>query len=125
LQERMFVPASIDDLTALLRSLPFDDELANMWDPDKLTELLTRMSPRYGGQGFVFYRTMRRTKRTLATGALSGPELEEARKQSGPVLCVFRDFGNGLTGPQPQQEYWYPSLVLPFGMATQLFNTTS
>lgn len=125
LQEGAFTPTSIDEITALLRSLPFDEELANMWDPDKLTELLSRMSPRYGGKGFVFYRTMRRTKRILATGALSGSELDEARKQSGPVLCVFRDFGDGLSGPQPQQEYWYPSLVLPIGMATQLFNTTS
>lgn len=125
LQEGVFVPTPIDDLSALLADLPFDDDLANMWDPDKLTELLNRMSRRYNGQGFLFYRTMRRTRRTLATGALSGDELAEARKQSGPVLCVFRDFGESLKGPGPQQEYWYPSLVLPSDMATQLFNITS
>jgi hypothetical protein len=51
------------------------------------------MGRRYRDRGFVSYRTMKRTKPTFPTGALSGPELEAARNQSGPVLCVFRDDG--------------------------------
>jgi len=125
LQQSTLVPAPMSELIALIALLPFDRDLANMWDPERLTELLNRLSHRFNDRGFVFYRTMRRTKLTLATGALSGDELEEARKQSGPVLCVFRDFGEGLKGPYSKQEYWYPSLVLPLSMPTQLFNTTS
>lgn len=125
LQEGGFIGVSIDELVRLLRELPFDDELANMWDPGMLAQLLQRTSSRHDHRGFIFYRTMRRSKTTLPTGAISGDELREARKQRGPVLCVFRDSGQLLKGPQHNQEYWYPSLVLPSEMTTQLFNTTA
>jgi hypothetical protein len=125
LPDGQFVPVAISDLAALLQQLPFDEDLANMWDPPMLVLLLERMAARYGDQGFIFYRPMRRTKTTLATGALSGSELREARLQPGPVLCVFRDDGRALEAKASGQEYWYPSLVLPSGMPTQLFNTTS
>lgn len=125
LRESVFVRVPLVDILDLLPELPFDDDLANMWNPEMLVRLLRRTSGRYGDQGFVFYRQMRRTKPVLPTGALSGPELTEARNQGGPVLCVFRDDGRGLKGRVNQQEYWYPTLVLPTNMATQLFNTTT
>jgi hypothetical protein len=83
------------------------------------------MAPRYADKGYLFYRPMKRTKPTLPTGALSGSELRDAREQRGPVLCVFRDDGRALKSKTSGQEYWYPSLVLPTDMATQLFNITS
>ena len=123
LREGQFVAVALSDLVSLLPGLPFDEELANMWDPTMLGRLLERMSARYKGRGFIFYRTMKRRKATLATGALSGDELTEARNQGGPVLCVFRD--DGRLVPQAKgREYWYPSLVLPSDMPTQVFNTT-
>jgi hypothetical protein len=125
LRESEFTPMAIPDLIELLRELPFDEDLANMWDPPMLVRLLERTAPRYGSKGFLFYRPMRRTKPTLPTGALSGAELREARDQPGPVLCVFRDDGRALKTKPIGQEYWYPSLVLPSDMATQLFNITS
>jgi hypothetical protein len=125
LREGEFAPIPIADLVELLKELPFDEDLANMWDPPMLIRLLERMGPRYGNTGFVFYRPMKRTKPTLPTGALSGPELSEARNQRGPVLCVFRDDGRALKTKTIGQEYWYPSLVLPTDMATQLFNITT
>jgi hypothetical protein len=125
LRESEFVSVGLSDLIALLQKLPFDEDLANMWDPPMLARLLERMGPRYANRGFLFYRPMRRTKPTLPTGALSGAELRDARNQPGPVLCVFRDDGRGLKTKTSGQEYWYPSLVLPSDMATQLFNTTS
>jgi hypothetical protein len=125
LRESEFATIPIGDLVALLKDLPFDEELANMWDPPMLVRLLERMAPRYDNKGFVFYRPMRRTRPTLATGALSGSELRDAREQHGPVLCVFRDDGRALKTKTVGREYWYPSLVLPTDMATQLFNITS
>jgi hypothetical protein len=125
LRENEFVPVDLQDLVALLQELPFNEDLANMWNPQMLARLLDRMAPRYRNHGFVFYRPMRRSKETLPTGALSGSELREARVQPGPVLCVFRDDGRGLKTKAGGQEYWYPSLVLPSDMPTQLFNTTS
>ena len=58
-------------------------------------------------------------------GALSGEELNAARNRGAPVLCVFRDDGRGLKKNESNgQTYWYPTVVLPTDMATQLFNTT-
>lgn len=125
LREKEFVSVPLERLLTLLPELPFDDDLANMWDPDLLSKVLRRTSERYGDTGFVFFREMTRTKPTLPTGALSGDELEAARSKPGPVLCVFRDSGRRLKGRTTQQEYWYPTLVLPSDMATQLFNTTA
>jgi hypothetical protein len=125
LREGLFVRVRLDDLVSLLGQIPFNDELANMWDPSMLSQVLTRLSTRYGGHGFLFYRTMRRSRPTLPTGALSGDELREARDQSGPVLCVFRDDGRAMGDKTTGREYWYPSLVLPSDMPTQVFNTST
>ena len=125
LRESEFVHVELPDLLSLLQELPFDEDLANMWDPPMLVRVLERMAPRYGNRGFIYYRTMKRRKPTLPTGALSGDELRDARNQPGPVLCVFRDDGRGLITKTNGREYWYPSLVLPSDMATQVFNTTS
>jgi hypothetical protein len=125
LREGEFVRVELPDLLSLLRELPFDEDLANMWDPPMLVRVLERMAPRYGNRGFIYYRPMKRRKPTLPTGALSGDELRDARNQPGPVLCVFRDDGRGLITKTNGREYWYPSLVLPSDMATQVFNTTS
>jgi hypothetical protein len=125
LREGDFVPVSLPDLISVLRQLPFDEDQANMWDPDMLSLMLERMSERYQGRGFLFYRTMQRSKSVLATGALSGDELAEARSRGAPVLCVFRDDGRGLKTETIDRAFWYPSLVFPSDMATQLFNTTS
>jgi hypothetical protein len=125
LREGEFVPVELSQLSQLLPELPFDDDMANMWDPKALVSVLERIAARGGKRGFIFYRSMKRSKPTLPTGALSGTELEKARGLSGPVLCVFRDDGRNLKGKNNGQEYWYPTLVLPADMPTQLFNTTS
>lgn len=125
LLEGTFVRVAISELVHLLQEIPFDEDQANMWDPAMLSRLLERIAPKYEGKGFVFYRRMARKKTILPTGALSGDELKEARKQPGPVLCVFRDDGRALLPPAIGREYWYPSLVLPNDMPTQVFNTTS
>jgi hypothetical protein len=125
LREGAFVQVPLGDLLSLIPELPYDANEANMWDPEMLARVLQRVSQRYGGRGFLFFRQMNRTKITLPTGALSGDELDEARRQSGPVVCVFRDNGRRLKGKESQQEYWYPTVVLPSDMPTQLFNTTS
>jgi hypothetical protein len=125
LREGEFVPVALSDLLSLLPQMPFDEDLANMWDPSMLARVLERMGPRYGNRGFIFYRPMKRRKPTLPTGALSGDELREARNQSAPVLCVFRDDGRAMMAHTNGREYWYPSLVLPSDMPTQVFNTTS
>jgi hypothetical protein len=123
LQESSFVPVSIDALIQLLPRLPFNAELANTWDPDLLVQVLRRVS-KSRDHGFIFYRQMSRGKDTLPTGALSGEELENARNKDGPVLCAFRDDGRKLKSKYNGSTYWYPTLVLPIEMPTQLFNTT-
>jgi hypothetical protein len=124
LRESVFTPVPLQDLQVLIPELPFDEELANMWDPEMLTLLISRLGPRYKNQGFLFFRNMSRTRETLPTGALFGGELQEARALGAPVLCVFRDDGRALKTKSNGREYWYPSLVLPSDMPTQVFNTT-
>lgn len=124
LRESTFTPVSTQCAAELLRKIPYG-ELANMWDPQMLTTLLERLSSRYSDRVFIFYRTMNRSKTSLPTGALSGDELDQARAQPAPVLCVFRDDGRKLKGANAGRPFWYPSLVLPSDMATQLFNTSS
>ena len=125
LREGEFVPVPVTELITLIRELPFDEELANMWDPQMLALLLERTSEDYEGRGYLYFRHMKRTKGTLPTGVLSGAELASARALQGPVLCVFRDDGRKLMTKHNGKVYWYPTLVLPSDMATQLFNTTS
>jgi hypothetical protein len=124
-RDSVFVPVEIPALVELLPQLPFDPDLANTWDPKWLAQILERIASRNGNAGYMYFRPMRRTKATFPTGALSGDELREARQQGGPVLCVFRGDGRALTRMFVDRDYWYPSLVLPASMPTQLFNTTS
>jgi hypothetical protein len=124
LREKVFHPVATSELLALLKLLPFDSDLANMWDPGMLSLVLERLAGRYDDQGFVYYRQMTRTKAILPTGALSGDELRDARSMHGPVLAVFRDDGRRLETKENGRQYWYPSLVLPSDMANQVFNTT-
>jgi hypothetical protein len=65
---------------------------------------------------------MQRKKGTLPTGALSGEELNHARGLGAPVLCAFRDDGRALKTKMNGSTYWFPTLVLPREMTTQLFN---
>jgi hypothetical protein len=123
LRESEYVPVALTDLISLLRQLPFNEELANMWDPDMLSRVLERMSARYEGRGLLYYRSMRRTKDILGTGVLNSAEVDRAGNQGAPVLCVFRDDGRAVAKAKGR-PYWYPTLVWPATMATQLFNTT-
>jgi hypothetical protein len=121
LPEGAYTEVSMDNLVSLLKLIPFDTDLQNTWDPEMLEMVLDRIRGRYPG-GFIFFRKMNRRTKTFATGVLSGPELDQARNKSAPVLCVFRDDGKVLTAGR---QFWYPTLVLPSSMAMQVFNTSS
>jgi hypothetical protein len=124
-RESEFVPVPIEELSRILPLLPFNEEMANMWDPELLVPLLQRLGKRFDGRGYFFYREMKRQKTTLPTGALSGDELSDARRLKAPVLCAFRDSGRGLKSRENGLEYWFPTLVLPSDMATQVYNTSN
>ena len=125
LQENKYVPVKIDVLIDLLPRLPFDAGEPNMWDPSMLTRLLKRLLQKPNAQGFIYFRPIKRKTRYLSTGVLSGDELREARGKGGPVLCAFRDEGRLIPKEVNGKRYWYPTLVLPEDMPTQLFNVTS
>jgi len=126
LRDGEFVEVPISALLTLIPEIPFNHDQANMWDPEMLVKVLQRTAARYSHLGFLFFRTMKRTKSVLATGALSGSELHAAQSRGAPVLCVFRDDGKKLAKQESHgQTYWYPTVVLPSDMTTQLFNTTA
>jgi hypothetical protein len=115
-----FVPISLEDLIKLLKIAPYSEEDAGSWEPDLLATILMSTADKYGGQGFVCAREMERSKRLLTTGAMSGPEYSKAKQLDRPVLFLFRDRGMKL-GHGP---FWYPSIVLPPSIPTQIFNIT-
>jgi hypothetical protein len=125
LRDGEFTRVPMVDLIALVREFPFNHDLANMWDPEMLVRVMERTADRYSNIGFLYFRPMKPTRSVLATGALSGDEHDAARNRGAPVLCVFRGDGKSLKKNDTKgQPYWYPTLVLPTDMATQLFNTT-
>lgn len=118
-----FVPVEPQAFFRLLKLMPVHDEDADHWDAEMFERVLTRVSSHWK-KGYVFFRTMNRTKTTLPTGAFEGAELAEARSMSGPVLACFRDDGKKREDANGRQ-FWYPSLVFPSKMPTQVFNLTA
>lgn len=124
IKEAEYLPIETPQLVELVRVFPYDEELANMWEPEMLIKLLERLGQRRNNQAFLYCRHMSRRRSTLATGALSGDELKAARAKTGPVFFAFRDDGRGISDKTRGRCYWYPSLVLPSDMPTQVFNTS-
>jgi len=114
-----FIDVTIDQLVDLMEMVPYPDTDAGSWDPDMLGKILRAIAGRYGNRGYVFYRQMDRQRARLTTGATSGPELNSARSQGRPVLFMFRDSGKHLG-----MEFWYPTVVFPSDMHTQVFNAS-
>ena len=121
LRPREFVKVRMEEVIELMMAVPYDSSEAGSWDPDVLAPILSAISDRYRNQAFVHYRTMTRSTPYLGTGAASGDEVKAAVSKDGPVLFLFRDDGSNLDG----RTFWYPSLVFPSSMATQVFNVTS
>jgi hypothetical protein len=115
-----FVPVSLENLLWLLRIAPFSEEDAGSWDTDLLETILIATEDEFDSQGYVYAREMERTKRLLTTGAASGAEYAKAKQLDRPVLFLFRDRGLKLG----QGPFWYPSVVLPPSIPTQVFNIT-
>jgi hypothetical protein len=116
-----FVEVPLEQLIRLMRLVPFDETEAGSWDPDALERLLRGIQTDYGNRGYVYYRRMERERKMLTTGAADGKkEVPQARAKKAPVLMLFRDSGKHLGG----KEFWYPTIVLPENMRTQIFNLT-
>lgn len=110
----------------LVETLPFATELANAWDPKALAQLLRTLGSRNGGRAYLRYRKLTRSGTRLATGAVSGDELATAREADAPVVFAFQVHGPGLGGKlRAGRSCWYPTVVLPTSMPTQVFNTTT
>jgi hypothetical protein len=119
LQPSRFVEVEMGTLVDLMNLVPYADDDAGNWDPDTLGRILRSVGKRYANKGALFYRQMDRRKKRLATGAASGTEVQEAQALGRPVLFVFRDTGKYLG-----KEFWYPTIVLPLDLPTQVFNIT-
>jgi hypothetical protein len=120
------VAVSLTDIDRLLTLLPFDRNDEDTWDPKALRGLLKANAVRFAERGWLYCRTMRRTK--IVEGALGGPELKQLRSKGAPVLCVFLDIGRKYAqgGRVYDDEFTYPTFVLPDqdDMPAHLFNAT-
>jgi hypothetical protein len=119
------VPISIDDMVGLLLLLPYDSSDEDTWDPKAIQSVLRSNASRFGGQGILYCRRMKRTR--FRQGALSGDELKRLRSLGKPVLCVFLDTGRkykDMRGHEFDDDFVYPSLVLPDSddMPAHVFN---
>jgi hypothetical protein len=123
LRVRQFVEVSIDDIIRIIRILPYDVDDGSAWDPDVIIAVLESISAGYDGRGLVHFREMERKTKRFSTGAASGKEVAEARKYTRPVLLLYKDANRGPAAPT--HDYWYPTIVFPTDMASQVFNTTS
>lgn len=121
LKSHEYVPTSIDQVVELLKMIPYVEEEAGSWDPDMLTKVLRAISAQFKDRAFVYYRTMERTTLRLTEGAISGDVHKEARSKNAPVLFLLLDSGKKLSGV----SYWYPTLVFPEDMVTQVFNVAT
>lgn len=116
-----FLPAPMSILQELIKIAPYDNDNSASWQPLVMLPLLDVLAKTCEGQGYLYYRTMKRSKNsfTSKSGALSGDKLREARGLERPVLCMFR---TTFKEDAPGLEYWYPTLVLPENMPNQVFN---
>jgi Z1 domain len=119
LKADVFVEVPIETVIRLVKLVPYSEEFPGNWDPDMLERVLSAISERYSNRGSLHYRQMTRTKPRLLTGAASGDEVAEAAALGRPALLLFRD-----TGRHVGSECWYPTLVFPGNMNTQVFNVT-
>lgn len=120
LASHKFVDVPIEKLVELMQLIPYpENDDAGRWDPRTLGEILLRIKGRFGGRGAIFYRQMDRQTARLTSAAASGAETKLAKQQGVPVLFLFHDSGKYLG-----QAFWYPTLVLPEDMTTQVFNAS-
>ena len=118
LRESEFVPVELPDLLSLLRQLPFDEDLANMWDPPMLVRVLEPLRRQVWQSGFIFTGQCEGPSQLYRLVPF-GPELREARNQPGAVLCVFRDDGRGTDHEDQRAGILVSQLGTSSDMATQ------
>jgi hypothetical protein len=119
LRPSQFVDAPLETLVQLMSLVPYSEDDAGNWDPRTLGKILLAIGGQYKGRGALFYRQMERRKPRLTTGAAFSGEIDLAHSQQRPVLLLFRDTGKYLG-----RQFWYPTVVLPTDMPTQVFNIT-
>ena len=124
-KEKQLVSIGYDELLRLVDEFPYDDKNASSsWIPGVLRSVLEKQRERCNDRAYLFTRTMSRKTNVFATGALSGDELKDLRSLDAPVFCAFRDNGKKVPGLIPDNEFWYPTLVLDRKMPSLIINTT-
>lgn len=119
-----FHEVELDAILDIVRAMKTDVGHPGSWDKDVLEAVLTARQ-KVESRGIVFARKMDRTGSDffLATGAMSGPELSTSRAFNKPVLALFKQ--EGVPGKWDGVPFWYPTIVLPGSMSTQVFNTSA
>jgi hypothetical protein len=115
-----FAEISFADMQKLIELVPVSDADEIRWNPQAIGEVLKSLAEDYDSRGLLSVRPMERAKRTLSTGALQGDALKTARAKARPVLCLFKD--SGQRPPWDGVPFYYPSIVFPDDMSTQVFS---
>jgi hypothetical protein len=96
------------------------------WESEALASILRHNTE--DGRVFFQYRTMhrkpgKRPNGDLPTGALGGNEVDLSRKRSLPTLWLLRQ--SAEYDLWKNKKFWYPTVVFPESMPTQIYNASS
>ncbi len=116
-----FADISLEDMQKLIDLVPVSDSDEIRWSPFVIGEVLKSLAADYDSRGFLSVRKMTRTSSTLPTGALFGGDLDITRKKGRPVLWLFKDYGQRVP-PWDGVPFYYPTVVFPNDMSTQIFS---
>ena len=115
-------PIALDQALRLVDSIPIGEDDPGLWQPDAVSALLQSFHEALGEQCVVYVRELEVAPPVdgWVRGRLGGPEIRLIRAASpaGPALALL--YRGDIAAP----EAWYPTLVMPEGTPTYVFNAS-
>ena len=114
-------PVSLVETLALIESVALEDVEPGQWQPEVISALLRTFEDRLHGQCQVYVRGLddvTAPESGWTNGRLSGPEISLIRAASplAPSLALL------FRGDPEAPDGWYPTLIMPSGTPTYVFN---
>lgn len=88
----------------------------NTWRDKSIAAVITKVAEHYGGRINLRFRTANRTVDAdgfFSTGALSGPELNDARLATIPTLWIIAVTTRDGSAQGAGQKFMYPTFIIP------------
>ncbi|WP_186442375.1 Z1 domain-containing protein [Methylorubrum populi] len=119
-------PTSIplEEAYALVNAVPIEADDPGLWDTDAVQALMRNYEAQFRGHCHVYVRAFETRDTTgpdggWARGVLGGPEIAVIQRAAGGVPALALVYRGDPAVP----EAWYPTLVMPPGTPTYVFNS--